>query len=236
MLGETATTAKICGIQSVDMLASIAHLPIKHIGFVFAKSKRQVTPIQAGEMIRYLEREASTGASVPLTVGVFVNPTEEELESILQLAPLNVVQLHGQETPMFCRLVKERFNVQVFKAVSLQKSAASAPAYDEVAEQLNPFQGVIDAILLDTFDPVYGGGSGKTFAWDCIPVYQEWASKAGIKLLVAGGLEPDNVAQLIADYKPDGVDVSSGVETDGVKDVAKITAFVERVNHHGASA
>jgi phosphoribosylanthranilate isomerase len=236
LLEKTAATVKICGIQSMDMLASITHLPIAHIGFVFAKSKRQVTAEQAGEMIQYLKRIALNGVSVPLTVGVFVNPDEEELERILQTAPLDVVQLHGQETPDFCGLVKGRFGVQVFKAVSLQKSNAADLSYEEVAEQLDPYLDTIDAVLLDTYDPIYGGGSGKTFAWEYIPVYQEWANGAGVKLLVAGGLLPDNVTQLLSEYQPDGVDVSSGVETDGVKDVAKITAFVERVNHYGAGA
>ena len=77
---------------------------------------------------------------------------------------------------------------------------------------------------------LYGGGSGKTFAWHCIPEYQDGLDNAGIQLIVAGGLRSDNVDQLVADYHPDGVDISSGVETDGVKDIAKIKRFVERVN------
>lgn len=83
--------------------------------------------------------------------------------------------------------------------------------------------------MLDTHDPLYGGGSGKTFAWERIPAYAEWAKSREIALFVAGGLQPDNVQQLIQTYTPFGVDVSSGVETEGVKDIAKITAFVERV-------
>jgi phosphoribosylanthranilate isomerase len=236
MAAHMAPTAKICGIRSIDVLQAIAHLPIAHFGFVFAKSKRQVTPEQAGELIRFLQAQALTGAAVPLTVGVFVNPSEHELTQTLQLAPLDVVQLHGQETPAFCSWVKEHFGVQVFKAVPLQKSENAVPIGTQVADQLNRYRGSIDAILLDTYDPIYGGGSGTTFAWNCIPPYQEWARGAGVKLIVAGGLEPGNVAQLLADYQPDGVDVSSGVETDGVKDISKITAFVERVIHHGTSA
>lgn len=225
----TIPTVKICGLQSVEVLKSIVHLPIAHIGFVFAPSKRQVTPEKAAELIVYLKSEAADGHTVPLTVGVFVNPTKEQLIEILAAAPLDIVQLHSQETPAFCGWVREQFGVQVFKSVSISKTEDSMPSLTEVAAQLDPFIGQVDAILLDTFDPVYGGGSGTTFAWDCIPVYQEWARSAGIQLLVAGGLRHDNVDQLIHAYAPDGVDVSSGVETDGVKDIAKITAFVERV-------
>jgi phosphoribosylanthranilate isomerase len=235
MASSAAPTVKICGIRSIEVLQAIAHLPITHIGFVFARSKRQVTPEQAGEMIRFLQKKALTGEEMPLTVGVFVNPSEDELFQTLRTAPLDVVQLHGQEPPEFCKRVKEHFGVLVFKAVLLQKSKDRIPTFAEVAKQLDVYRGDIDAVLLDTFDPVFGGGSGKVFAWNCIPPYQEWARQAGVKLLVAGGLQPDNVAQLLADYQPDGVDVSSGVETDGVKDISKITAFVERVIHHGAS-
>lgn len=235
MSDHPLTSVKICGLQSVDMLASIAHLPIDHIGFVFAKSKRQVTPLQARELIQFVQSSSSKGGMKPLTVGVFVNPSEAELRELLAAAPLDVVQLHGQESPEFCGWVKKQFGVQVFKVVSVQKTDASIPSPEAVASQLNPYLGHIDGLLLDTHDPVYGGGSGLTFAWDCIPVYQAWTRAARIKLLVAGGLTPDNVNYLVETYAPDGVDVSSGVETDGVKDINKITSFVERVNRSGTS-
>ncbi|UJF36177.1 phosphoribosylanthranilate isomerase [Paenibacillus hexagrammi] len=226
---QAVPTIKICGLQSVEVIKSIVHLPIDHIGFVFAPSKRQITPEKAGELIAYLQSEAAAGLKTPLTVGVFVNPTNDELERIMAVAKLDVIQLHSKETPDFCRWVREHFQVQVFKSVSISKTSESVPTPEMVAAQLDPFKEAVDAILLDTFDPVYGGGSGKTFAWDCIPVYQEWARRSGVRLLVAGGLQPDNVDQLTSVYSPDGVDVSSGVETSGVKDIAKITAFVERV-------
>ncbi|TXK81402.1 phosphoribosylanthranilate isomerase [Paenibacillus sp. N3.4] len=229
MAVPTVSKVKICGLQSVEILQSVAHLPITYIGFVFAPSKRQVTPEKAGELISFLKAEKEKGATVPQTVGVFVNPTEEQLAHILAAAPLDVVQLHSKETPEFCRWTREQFQVSVFKSVSISKSDSAIPTPEAVAAQLDPYRGAVDAILLDTFDPIYGGGSGTTFAWDCIPVYQEWARNAGVQLLVAGGLQPDNVDLLVNTYHPDGVDVSSGVETDGVKDIAKIISFVERV-------
>ncbi|GFZ89781.1 N-(5'-phosphoribosyl)anthranilate isomerase [Paenibacillus marchantiophytorum] len=230
MAVKTVPSVKICGLQSVEVLKSIVHLPIAHIGFVFAPSKRQVTAEKAQELISYLKSEAMNGVPIPLTVGVFVNPSEEQLTQILAVAPLDVVQLHSKETPAFCRWVREQFHVKVFKSVSISKSDNRIPLLADVSAQLDPYIGTVDAVLLDTFDPIYGGGSGTSFAWDCIPVYQEWARKAQVQLLVAGGLQPDNVNELVSAYQPDGVDVSSGVETDGVKDIAKITAFVERVN------
>ncbi|MCD1260231.1 phosphoribosylanthranilate isomerase [Paenibacillus athensensis] len=231
------TAVKICGLLTEAAVQTTARLPVTHVGFLFAKSKRQVTPQRAGELIALLRAEAAgRGAGeAPRAVGVFVNPTLEELEQTLAQAPLDVVQLHAGETPEFCREVRERFGVQVFKAMPVQKTQTAAPEREAVAAQLDSFRGVIDALLLDTHDPVYGGGSGQTFAWDCIPVYREWAQGAGIKLFVAGGLHANNVDQLIAEFQPDGVDVSSGVETDGVKDIAKIEAFVERVTRSGTS-
>ncbi|TBL79733.1 phosphoribosylanthranilate isomerase [Paenibacillus thalictri] len=210
---------KICGLLREDTISSIAHLPIDHIGFVFAKSRRQVTPGQAGTLIRKLGAERG-GQSLPLFFGVFVNPGMDQLAETLREAPLDVIQLHGQEDAAFCREVKRRFGVQVYKVFSVREEDDTA-----ALEQLAAFRGAIDGFLLDTA----GGGTGKTFDWSRIPPFQLWAKEAGIPLLIAGGLDPDNVTDLITRYNPDGVDVSSGVETDGQKDTDKITAFVERV-------
>lgn len=219
-------SVKICGLQTEEMAEQVAGLPIDYVGFVFARSKRQVTPSQAGAMLRRLQTEEHR----PQAVGVFVNPSLDELGAVLREAPLDVVQLHGQESPEFCLSVKNSFpEVQVFKVHTVSVSTPSAITAESVRDRLEPYRGTVDGMLLDTFDPVYGGGSGKTFAWEMIPPFQEWCREAGIPLLVAGGLQPDNVGELLHDYAPDGVDVSSGVETDGDKDIGKITTFVERV-------
>ncbi|WP_127588367.1 phosphoribosylanthranilate isomerase [Paenibacillus koleovorans] len=231
-------TVKICGLQDVEVLKSILHLPIDQIGFIFAKSRRQVSPAQAGELIRELKAHEEVAASggggggtVPLTVGVFVNPTPHELAETLREAPLDIVQLHGKESAELCRFVKSTLGARVMKVVSIGGADGSS-----VEEQLAPYAGSIDMLLLDTFEPHVGGGSGQTFAWDRIPPYLEWTRRNGIPLLVAGGLNAGNVEELIRDYAPDGVDVSSGVETDGIKEVTKIIAFVERVKQHASSA
>lgn len=231
------TSVKICGLKDTHTLQSILHLPIDHIGLLFAKSKRQVTPQQAGELIRVIADWKASGKPAPLTVGVMVNPSREELAAVLKEAPLDILQLHGHETPEECRWIKNEFpGVQLWRVVSVaqtkpDKAQGEGSRTDAIASQLDPYKDVVDAILLDTFDPVYGGGSGKTFSWETIPPYQAWSRAAGIPLLVAGGLQADNVGELLDTYSPEGVDVSSGVETDGVKDIAKITSFVERVKH-----
>ncbi|MEB3103814.1 phosphoribosylanthranilate isomerase [Ferviditalea candida] len=222
-MGKTAV--KICGLTSVGMIESMINLPIDYIGFVFAKSRRQVSPCQAGEMLGILGR---WDASPPQSVGVFVDPDLEQLERTLGEAPLDCVQLHGRETPEFCRLVRDQFNVRVFKVFSVSADDAGTGGHRE----LEPFRGRIDGVFLDTCDPVLEGGTGRTFAWEKISEYHRQTQSMGIPLFVAGGLNADNVGELITAYHPEGVDVSSGVETEGVKDIQKIRSFLERVKTH----
>ncbi|MFB6362469.1 phosphoribosylanthranilate isomerase [Paenibacillus elgii] len=224
----TRVSVKICGLRTAKMVEQVAALPVDYVGFVFAPSKRQVTPQQAGEMIRSMK--LATGTRTPAAVGVFVNPTMEELKAVLQEAALDVVQLHGEESAEFCRAVKQTFpETRVFKVFTVKSGETKAGNESQGISRLEPYRHAVDGMLLDTYDPVYGGGSGKTFAWDTIPPYLAWCREAGIPLLVAGGLQPDNVRDLLDTYMPDGVDVSSGVETEGVKDIVKIKKFVERV-------
>lgn len=219
------TKVKICGLQDVEVLKSMINLPIDYIGFVFARSKRQVRPVQAAGLLKVLGEW--TGASRPESVGVFVNPDMKHMAEVLEQARLDIVQLHGQESPALCRELKERFGVKVIKALSV-KSDGSLHGV-ESADDLDLYGEVIDGLLVDAYDPLYGGGAGRTFAWEAGKPLQAWAKNSNIPFLVAGGLHPDNVLQVLHELEPDGVDVSSGVESNGVKNPAKITAFVERV-------
>lgn len=137
-------------------------------------------------------------------------------------------QLHGQESPLFCSEVKQAFpQIQVWKALSVAGHAPDAGT--GIHALLESYSGTIDALLLDTYDPQGSGGSGRTFDWKQIPLYQQAAEEVALPLFIAGGLYPDNVNELLDGYAPYGVDVSSGVESNGLKDIAKMTAFVERV-------
>lgn len=216
------TTVKICGLQSVEVLKSMIHLPVDYIGFVFAKSKRQVSADQAAELAAQLKEWKTS--EIPKSVGVFVNPELAELSDIVKTAGLDVVQLHGSESPELCREVQEQLGVQVIKAFSVLESGSLSGEL-----KIEDYAGAVDAVLLDTYDPIYGGGSGISFAWEKALPYQAWAKGQGIPCWIAGGLNPDNVTELMRITHPDGVDVSSGVEMNGNKDIDKITAFVERV-------
>ena len=220
------TLVKICGLQDVEVLKSMKRLPLDYIGFVFAPSRRRVTPVQAAELVAELAAW-ETGKN-PGAAGVFVNPGLEELEELLATVPLDVIQLHGQESAAFCREVRQAFpQVKVWKAISV--AAGSRTEDSAGVDILESYAGAVDALLLDTYDPQGSGGSGVTFDWGQIPLYKHAAEAYGLPLFVAGGLHPDNVSELLQDYRPDGVDVSSGVESSGIKDIIKMTSFVERV-------
>lgn len=213
------TKIKICGLQSVEVLKSIQALPIDLIGFVFAASRRQVTLKQARMLVR--EVPSSMGK-----VGVFVNPTRDELDAILAEVPLTHLQLHGQEAPAFCAELSCRYRVKVIKALPVK-------SLSELEADISRYKGTVDGFLFDTFHPSQSGGTGRRFSWDLIPQMQFLIGET--PYWIAGGLNPENVGDLLRMYRPYGVDVSSGVETNGSKDIHKIAQFVEKVRMHDAT-
>lgn len=210
---------KICGLRDAETIRAMDGLPIHEIGFVFAKSRRQVTAEAAAELIRAARALRCAEDRPPRTVGVFVDPEPETLRDVLGAAPLDIVQLHGSETPEFCRRIRSELGVRVWRVFAIR--GGDAPA----AERIAPYAGAIDAAMIDTA----GGGTGAVFDWRLVAGYKAAARAIGVPLYVAGGLNETNVRDLIDAHEPDGVDVSSGVETDGVKDPAKIRSFVGRV-------
>lgn len=210
---------KICGLRDTATIEAMNGLPFHEIGFVFAPSKRRVDADTAASLIDAAKQLQAADGGTPQTVGVFVNPGIDELEAIVAKAPIDVVQLHGQETPEFCRLVKISLHKKVWKVFSIGKDGISAQ------EWVSAYAGTVDAILIDTA----GGGTGQTFDWQVISAYQEAAAAIQVPLYVAGGLNPGNVEELLAGNTVDGIDVSSGVETDGRKDIEKIRLFVRKV-------
>ncbi|WP_047152618.1 phosphoribosylanthranilate isomerase [Aneurinibacillus tyrosinisolvens] len=217
---ESRLIIKVCGITETDTLGQIAEeqLAIDWLGFVFAQSRRRVSAKQWEEL----------AAFVPVSykaAGVFVNPLIQEIEEVFSCAPLDIVQLHGEESPAFCRKVKETFSVPIIKAIGIERSADNW-------EEMDNYTGAIDYLLLDTMTSSQSGGTGETFNWNVIPYYKEWCARHGIPLLVAGGIRADNARSLLTDYAPDGLDVSSSVETEGRKDADKIREFVGRMRQY----
>jgi phosphoribosylanthranilate isomerase len=205
------TQIKICGFTTRSAVEAATRLGIDYMGFVFASSKRQISPEQV--------RELTNGMQTPKRIGVFVNETIEQLLRIAEFAGLDGFQLHGNESPAFCRTLKERSNKLVWKAWRVGGEA--------IDHSISEYISVVDALLLDAYHPLQMGGTGESFRWESITQIRDSAPRTA--LFVAGGLSAGNVKSLIDLYHPDGVDVSSGVETDGIKDPAKMKQFMEKV-------
>lgn len=205
------TAVKICGVNTPGALAAAAGAGADFVGFVFfPASPRAVTPAEAAAI-------SAAHPGGPARVGLFVDPDDAMLAATLALLPLDLVQLHGAETPARVAAVRARFGVPVMKAIGIGDAAdvATIPAHAAVSDRL----------LLDA-KPAPGaalpGGNAHAF---------EWALLAGVRVgrpwLLAGGLTPGNVAAAIRAAGAPGVDVSSGVErARGVKDAALIGDFV----------
>lgn len=199
---------KVCGIKTKADLIHLQNEGADYVGFVFAKSKRQVTAEQVADITSDVVLKSKL-------VGVFVDESPEEILRIAHVAGLDVLQLHGAETPEQCKALRDASGLAVWKAWGV--------CNDERDEALASFAGCVDAVLLDNAR----GGTGQRFSWERIAALQMLLPE--LPLFVAGGLDVENVGELVANYRPDGVDVSSGVETNGAKDQAKITAFLTRV-------
>lgn len=194
---------KICGLTDVETAVAAANYGADAIGFVFAESKRRITLEQAKEIIAHLPKEV-------WKVGVFVNETREEIESIASAVGLTHIQLHGDETALF----SESLSLPVIKSFSFQGN--------ESLEALGEFSS--DFILLDSPKGKYRGGNGTAFNWN--EVNPKLMNRK--KVILAGGLNADNVEAAIKIIKPYMVDVSSGVESVGIKDLRKIKTFIEK--------
>lgn len=200
------TRVKICGIRSViDAKAAIA-AGADALGFVFYKqSPRYITPQQARDITAVLPPFIGL-------VGLFVNSSADEVALATEQSGINLLQFHGTETEPFC----SSFAMPYMKAVRVQtaEDVTSAAATYTAASGL----------LLDAFDATVFGGTGKTFDWRTIPALLP------VPIILAGGLDADNVATAIQQVQPYAVDVSSGVEqSKGVKDHAKIQRFMQQV-------
>lgn len=198
---------KICGIKTPEALTAAIEGGARYVGFVFhPASPRNIDP----EIAAYLARYVPTTVR---SVGLFVNPEDALLEQVISTVQLDMLQLHGSESPGRIAAIKSKFGLPIIKAIGI--------SYSSDLEKLPGFEAAADMILLDN----KAGGSGEAF---------DWALLEGIKIskpwFLAGGLTPENIAEAIKLLHPPAVDVSSGVESiRGIKDEAKIRAFLKAV-------
>jgi len=192
---------KVCGIKTVEAASHAVENGADALGFIFAESKRQITVLQAQQVI----------ADIPAhvwKVGVFVNEDAATIQQIAGTAGLTHIQLHGDEEPDDYRSV----GLPLIKAVSV-KSPEDLEKIDDIKA---------DFILLDSPPAEYRGGNGLSFEWDLANALKN----SNTKVILAGGLDSVNVSKAISKINPLMVDVSSGVETNGEKDLVKIKEFI----------
>ena len=227
LYGPTYYTPKVkmCGISKVETIPAIVDAKPDYMGLVFAPSKRQVTVDQAKILVEELHRgyakkygsdtEHDKNGTIK-TVGVFVNETVDNRVTIANEANLDAVQLHGDEDEAFIQSLKERTNVEVWKAVQIRSAADVEKWIDSSA----------DMLLFDAYHKDERGGTGEVFDWSSLDAFER-------PFMLAGGIDSTNVARAIRTVRPYGIDISSGIETNGVKDDEKIKAFTKIVNSIG---
>ena len=195
------TKIKLCGMKWAADIQAANRLKPDYIGFVFAaKSKRYVTPEQAAGLKAMLDPEISA-------VGVFVNETPEAVAELLNSGVIDIAQLHGSEDEEYLAELRKLTDKPLIRAFRIRTGE------DLDAAEKSP----ADFVLLDA-----GAGDGKTFDWDLLENFSR-------PCFLACGLDPDNVREAIERCRPYAVDVSSGIETGGFKDEAKMQAFVNNV-------
>ena len=227
LYGPTYYTPKVkmCGISKVETIPAVVEAKPDYMGLVFAPSKRQVTVDQAKILVEELHRgyakkygsdtEHDKNDTIK-TVGVFVNETVDNLVTIANEANLDAVQLHGDEDEAFIQSLKERTNVEVWKAIQIRSAADVEKWIDSSA----------DMLLFDAYHKDERGGTGEVFDWSSLDAFER-------PFMLAGGIDSTNVARAIRTVRPYGIDISSGIETNGVKDDEKITAFIKIVKSIG---
>ncbi len=199
------TKIKICGLQRPEDVDAVNQAGADFAGFVFAKSRRQVTPAQGGELIARLHSGIQP-------VGVFVNACPEEIAAVVKQTGIRVVQLHGDEIPEDLAALRRLCpQVHLWRAVRVRTRM-----------DLQQADGLgADALVLDSYHPAQYGGTGQTGDWDLIA-----SQLLSTPFLLAGGLKEENLARAVGLVRPMGVDLSGGVETDGKKDPEKIIRAV----------
>lgn len=196
---------KICGLSREGDIEGVNRLDINDAGFVFADSPRKIDERRSGQLRALLRPDIDA-------VGVFVNEVPERIVSLVQRGIIQKVQLHGDEDQKYISRLKSSLDCPIIKAVRV-KDAESVTEGQKLGA---------DILLLDTYVKGQRGGSGQVFDLEKVPpIVMDW--------YMAGGLTPENIIQRLEKIRPYGVDVSSGVETEGCKDMNKIIQFVSKV-------
>ncbi len=210
------TRIKICGIKNEEQALAAAEAGADFIGLVFAQSPRQVTPARAEKIVTELKNKK---ASVEV-VGVFVNAHVGTVNRTAERCNLDWVQMSGDEPWEYCRELAH----PVIQVIRVSRNNKPEQVCRDLAYGTKLLKKQRHIYLIDSNVSDRYGGTGKKFDWKlAVPIAREFS------VIIAGGLKPDNVGEAIKVISPWGVDVSSGVETKGVKDMEKVSKFIEAV-------
>ena len=210
------TRAKICGITRIEDIQAAVASGVDAIGLVFyPPSPRSVTTEQAKLLVENIPAYVQV-------VGLFVNASAEEINQVLAQVPLDVLQLHGDESPADCQYIAEQTKRRWYKAIQVKPDL-------DIIKTIVEYQTVgASAMLLDAWHPELKGGTGHAFDWTQFP-------KLDIPLILAGGLNPDNVEDAIQTTHAYAVDVSGGVESaKGIKNQQLMQRFIQGVQRGSA--
>lgn len=203
---------KICGITQLDQGYAIAQLGATMLGFICVPSSPRYVPSEKiSNILNNLPKSIQT-------IGVFANTSIEQIYQIVLETGLTGVQLHGNESPDFCDRLRQMLpQIELIKALRIKCSATLLQTQD--------YFNSIDALLLDAYHPQHLGGTGKTLDWQSLQQFSPSCS-----WFLAGGLTPDNIQEALQQLKPDGIDLSSGVErSPGDKDLEKVKQLFDRL-------
>jgi len=221
MQSETKFDVKICGLKTIEAVDAALDGGASHIGFIFFnKSPRNIEPGQAAKLRDHIGKRAKT-------VAVTVNASQEVLDEIVETVHPDILQLHGSETPEKVAEIKSRYGLPVMKAFAIR-------TLEDMAASLK-YSNVADILLFDAKPPKGSdlpGGNGVSFDWSLLANFNTEAP-----IMLSGGLNADNIIEALSIAHPEGVDISSGVESSpGVKDVELISQFLQIVNNHPVGA
>ena len=217
------TLFKICGLRDAAHARAAADAGASLLGFVFVPGvRRQLTEAEGRRVIEDYRKDR--GEEAPRIVGLFANQPVEEVNRLAESCRLDMVQLCGDETPEYW----ERMDLPIIRQIKVPDSGCREHDTAQVMARVAEVVERGHVAQLDSDQPGALGGTGHTFDWS---IAREAAKR--YDFLLAGGLDPDNVREAIEKVGPWGVDVSSGVETGGVKDVEKIAAFAAQVRAAG---
>ena len=201
------TKIKICGIKREDEVNILNQFPVTYAGFIFAKSKRQVTIEQCVKLSKKLNPEIQR-------VGVFVNEPLDSLMNIISECELDVVQLHGDETVDYIKKIP----IDVWKTIPIKDKTSIA--------KIHVYDKHVCGILFETYHEKLKGGTGQSFDWNLL----EDIKIDEVKIILAGGINPINAKEAIDIVKPDILDVNSGLEVDGYKTLEQVKQLFKELN------